>query len=254
MSILNNIKKGVASSGSNKGKVLFIKADSKKRIRFLDDVEDGAEVTIHDKFDAGINALCQKHVGKKCPYCKDNDIRTRLAYVFNVWDQDAKEVKLFMGYANNFSPLPSIVAMFESYGTLKDRDYVIERQGSQTNTKYMVVPMDKAKFKNVKAKPYQKKKLIDILDKAFPVSEADTGRDDEDEDDNDGEDEENEYGEMTAKELYMECIERDIEGVKKKQKPKYYIALLEEYDEENEEEDEDEWDDEEDEDDEDGEW
>lgn len=233
MSILNSIKKGVANSGSNKGKVLYLKADTKKRVRFLDDVEDGIEVTIHDSFDNGINALCLEHVGKKCPYCGDNSIRTRKSYVFNVWDQDAKEVRLFMGYANNFSPLPSLVAMFESYGTLKDRDYVINREGSQTNTKYTVVPMDKAKFKNTKAKPYPEKKVIDILAKAFPVN-------DDVEDDSDGEDD---YSEMSAKELFNECIDRDIDAAKGK-KASYYIALLEEYDDA---EDEDEDDDEEDE-------
>lgn len=256
MSILNEIKKGVASSGSNKGKVIFIAKDSKKRVRFLTNVEDAIKIKMHDSFDKGINAICQKILGKKCPYCKDDSIRTRDAYVFSVWDPDSKEVKIFVGYANNFNPLPNLVAMYETYGTLLDRDYVLQRDGGGTNTRYSVVPMDKVKFKNTKAKPYTKKKLIEILDKAYPVGDDDSDDDDYeddddeleneddtyDEDDDDLDDDEMDYKEMSAKELYMECVERGIKA-KKKQKNKYYIKLLEKYDEEN---DEDEDDDEED--------
>ena len=253
MSILNEIKKGVASSGSNKGKVIFIAKDSKKRVRFLTNVEDAIKIKMHDSYDRGINAICQKLVGKKCPYCKDDSLRTRDAYVFSVWDPDSKEVKIFVGYANNFSPLPNLVAMYETYGTLLDRDYVLQRDGGGTNSRYSVVPMDKVKFKNTKAKPYTKKKLIEILDKAYPVGDDDSDDDYEDDDDemeneddvledDDDDDDDMDYEEMSPKELYMECVERGIKA-KKKQKNKYYIKLLEKYDEEN---DEDEDDDEED--------
>lgn len=254
MSLLNKIKKGVQNSGSNKGKVLFVAKDSKKRIRFLHEIEDGIEVIIHDHFDRGINALCQKAVGKDCPYCDDDELRTREAYVWSVWDVDAKEVKLFVGYANNFNPLPSLVSMGETYGTMTDRDYVIQRDGSGTNTRYSVIPMDKVKFKNAKAKPYPKKKMVDILNKAFPVNESDSVDDQEVEDEDGDQDQEesgNEYEDMSPRELYMECVERGLKA-KKKQKKKYYIDLLLEDDavdddelgedwEDEEEDEEDEW-------------
>lgn len=255
MSLLSKIKKGVANSGSNKGKVLFIAKDTKRRVRFLQEIEDGMEVTIHDSFDQGIKAICQKHVKKTCPYCDREGIRTRQAYVYSVYDHDSKEVKLFEGYANNFNPLPNLVAMYESYGTLLDRDYVIQREGSQTNTRYSVIPMDKVKFKNTKVKPYSKKKTLEILDKAFPVDEDDIIDDDEEmediedndeeEDDWDDDEEENDYDEMSPQELYRECISRGLK-VKKKMKKKYYIEKLIEDDEEedwedDEEDDDDDW-------------
>lgn len=270
MSILGNIKKGVASSGSNRGKVLFVKSGTKKRVRFLHEVESGLEVTIHDSFDKGINALCLTHLGEDCPYCEDGDgIRTRQAYVWSVWDVDDKEVKLFVGYANNFNPLPALISMYESYGTLIDRDYVISREGTQTNTRYGVVPMDKVRFKNTKAKPYTEEKVIDILSKAYPANDdtedeeekpakkKTAGKkkppvkrkpDPEPEEDEDDDIEENEYDAMSPRELYVECIERGLKA-KKKQKKEYYIDMLVEDDEKTE----DGWDDEEDED-EDGEW
>lgn len=269
MSILGNIKKGVQQSGSNKGKVLYLKKDSKVRVRFLQEIEDGTVLTMHDSFSQGINAICQDHVGKECPYCEDTSLRHREAYIYSVWDYDAKEVKLFTGFANNFSPLPNFVAMHEAYETLIDRDYVIQRDGDGTNTRYSVVPMDKVKFKNTKAKPYSEKKLIDIMDKAFPVDDAHKEDDEEEtplpkskkdkgakgkkqrkpEPEDIEEDEfeeevenENEYSEMTPKELYMECMERGLKA-KKKQKAKYYIDMLVEDDENS---DDDDWDDEED--------
>jgi hypothetical protein len=259
MSILSNIKKGVESSGSNKGKVIFIKDGAKVRVRFLSDVENGIEVMIHDHFDSGINALCLSHVDGECPYCDNDSLRHRTAYAWPVWDYDAKEVKIFVGYANNFNPLPALIGMYEAYGTLTDRDYVISRNGKQTNTSYSVVPMDKVKFKNPKAKPYTEKKLLDILSKAYPVNETDLTQnkngkkkkpkieDDEDFDNEEEESDENDYTSMSPRDLYMECVERGLKGVKKKQKAKYYIDLLEKDDKSNSNDD-DEWEEEEDED------
>lgn len=256
MSILSKIKKGVANSGSNRGKMVYLKADSKIRLRFLQEIEDGMEVTIHDHFDRGIKALCQKHIGKTCPYCNDEDMRTRQAYIYSAFDYENKEVKLFEGYANNFNALPSLVAMYESYGTLQDRDYVIQREGSGTNTRYSVIPMDKVKFKNKNAKPYTSKKVLDILSKAYAPNDEDILDDDEEleddddleiedddmeeEDDMDWDDDEDDdtpdYEAMKPQELYRECISRGLK-VKKKQKKAYYIEKLEEDDEEGDDDD-----------------
>lgn len=263
MSILSKIKSGVKKSGSNKGKLLYLKPDSKTRVRFLHEIESGIEVRMHDSFDRGVNVVCQTHFGKDCDYCEDETLRTREAYVWAVWDYDAKEVKLFLGHANNFSPLPALIAMYESYGTIMDRDYILQRDGAGTGTRYSVVPMDKVKFTNSKAKPYSEKKMLDILNKAFPADDAEDDEEEEDEetpkqkalrlkkekaakakakakeeeDEEDDEEEENEYDDMSPKELYMECIERGLKA-KKKQKAVYYVDMLLENDIENEEEDE----------------
>lgn len=261
MSILGKIKKGVENSGSNMGKIVYTKDGSKLRIRFLQEVEDGFEIKLHDHYDRGINALCQEVLGKKCPYCETDEEgwRHRDGYVWSVFEHDAKEVKLFVGFANNFSPLPSLIGMAEAYGNWTDRDYVISQTGKQLNKQLSVVPMDKVKFKNPKAKPYTEKKLLDILSKAYPINESDEvankngkkrskKQEEIDEDDDDDEDEDG-YESMSPKELYMECIERGLKA-KKKEKAKYYIKMLEADDKANEDDD---FDDE-DEDDEDGEW
>lgn len=269
MSILGSIKQGIKNSGQSKSKILYIKDGGKARIRFLKDVEQGIELTIHDSFENNVKAICLEHLGSECPHCGDDSLRTRTAYFWPVWDQDAKEVKLFEGYPNNFNPLSALVSMYETYGTLLDRDYVISRNGTSTNTSYGVVPMDKVKFKNPKAKPFTEKEVLKILAKAYPVGDdADDEEDEapkkgkkkapkkeepkkkrkpdpepeEDYEDDYDDEETTEYEDMSPRDLYRECVERGLE-VEKKKKAAYYIAILEEDDEEQEDED---WDEDED--------
>lgn len=272
MSLVDKIKNQVKNSGANKGKLVYFKDGVKVRVRFLDDMDQGLAIAFHDSFAEGINVPCQQFMGRDCAYCENDDLRTRDQFIWSVWDYEAKEVKLIMAPVNNCSPVPALVGMYDAYGTLTDRDYVITKNGKGTSTTYSVIPMDKVEFKNKKAKPFSEEKVLSIIDKAFPAE----GIEDEDEEipknkrnnkrkpkpaedddweDEDNDDEEIEYEDMTAKELYKLCNERDIE-VKPKKKKAYYIDLLEEYDEEYEDEDEDEDDDdwEDDEDDEEDEW
>ena len=274
MSLVDQIKQQAAKSGSNKGKFMYFKSGSKVRVRFLDNMDDGRAIKFHDSYAAGINVPCQEYFGRNCPYCDEDDIRTRDQYAWSVWDYESKDVKILMAPVNQCSPIPPLVALYDTYGTLTDRDYVITKSGQQQSTSYAVVPMDKAKFKNDKAKPFSESAFKKILDKAFPcdVSSNDDIDDDDDDDDetpktkskakakakpepepveddddddDDWADEEEaiDYKSMSAKELYKLCKERGID-VKPKKAEKYYINLLTEYDSENEEdEDDDEWDD-----------
>ena len=163
---------------------------------------------------------------------------------------------------NNFSPIPALVAMYENYGTLTDRDYVISVSGKQQNKTFSVVPMDKVKFRNEKAKPYSQKSVLKMIDKAWPDENA---TDDEDEDEaptrgkkkpvpksskkkqeyedddyeeddydaddfgDDDEGSESDYENMSAVELFKLCKDRGIEAAKRKPE-KYYTKLLEEDD------------------------
>ena len=278
MGLVDKIKNDVKRSGQNKGKFIFFREGQKVRIRFLTDMDDGMEVTFHDKFDRGVNAPCQEIFDRDCPYCEDEDLRTRSQYIWSVWDYEAKEVKLFMFAVNNCSPIPALMAMYENYGTITDRDYVISVSGKQQNKTFSVVPMDKVKFRNEKAKAFSEKAILKMLDKAYPCDDVEDdededeapkkrapkslgkksnkkskAEDDEDEDDYDdedwGDDDEEEavdYSEMSAQELYKLCKERDIKVAPKKP-AKYYINQLEEYDDAQEDwgdDDEDDWEDE----------
>ena len=261
MGLVDDIKNQVKKSGTNKGKFLYFKSGTKVRVRFLDDMEDGHKVKFHDSYTAGINVPCQETFDRECPYCDDDELRTRDQYAWSVWDYDAKEVKILMAPVNQCSPVPALVSMYEAYGTLCDRDYVITKSGQQQSTTFSVVPMDKAKFRNEKAKALSESAFLKTLDKAFPCEDEDD--DDYEEEapkkksskkkkpepeEDEWEDDDNEvidYYEMSPKELYKLCKERDIDVVAKKP-AKYYITKLEDDDSKTEdgwddEEDEDEW-------------
>ena len=268
MGLVDKIKQDVKKSGQNKGKFIYFREGQKIRVRFLTDMDDGMEVTFHDSYEQGINVPCQELFGRNCPYCEEEGLRTRSNYIWSVYNYETKEVQLFMFPVNNCSPIPALMAMYENYGTITDRDYVISVSGKQQNKTFSVVPMDKVKFRNEKAKAYSEKSILKMLDKAFPCDVADDDSDEDDDDDtskkrtqksadkknthkpepdddNDddydnedlGEDDEDDadtadYSEMSAKELYNLCEDRGIEA-EPKMKPSYYINLLEEYDEEN---------------------
>ena len=166
MGLVDDIKNQVKKSGTNKSKFLYFKSGTKVRVRFLDDMEDGHKIRFHDSFTAGVNVPCQETFDRECPYCDDDELRTRDQYAWTVWDYDAKEVKILMAPVNQCSPVPALVSMYEAYGTLCDRDYVITKSGQQQSTTFSVVPMDKAKFRNEKAKPLSETKFLQLLDKA----------------------------------------------------------------------------------------
>lgn len=268
MGLVDKIKQNIKRSGQNKSKFIYFREGQKIRVRFLTDMDDGMEVTFHDSFEAGINVPCQEIFGRNCPYCDDTSLRTRSQYIWSVWNYELKEVQLFMFPVNNCSPIPALIAMYENYGTIADRDYVISVSGKMQNKTFSVVPMDKVKFRNEKAKAYSEKSILKMLDEAFPcditedeeegedetpkkrvprsIDKKDTRKpepeeDDEDEDDYDGDDYDNEgwgegeegdvvdYSKMSTKELYDLCKERGIKAAPKKP-AKYYINQLEEWD------------------------
>lgn len=248
MSLVNDIKNQVKKSGTNKGKFIYFKSGVKIRMRFLQDMEEGIKIPFHDSYELGINSPCQEVFERECAGCDNDNLRTRDQYLWSVWNYDAKEVQIFMAPVNSFSPIPALVGMYETYGTLIDRDYVITKSGSQTSTSYSVVPMDKVKFRNEKAKPFSKSKLMAMVDKAWPADEEDEdekpkkkakgkakGKAEVDEKDWDED--------MSAKELYDICVEKDIDVLKKKS-AEYYIERLKDSEQEDDwdEDEQDDWD------------
>lgn len=267
---LSKMKSEIKKSGANKGKIMFFKEGEKYRVRFLSDFEDGLEVKWHDSYALGVNVPCQEEFGRDCEYCEEEDLRTRNMYFWSVYDYEAEEVKLIMFAVNNCTPVGALASLYESYGTLLDRDYEITKRGSGQSTQYSVVPLKERKFRNTKVKPLSDEAILKIIDKAYPADNSEDVEDEEpkrktkanktkgkkddfkkkmnepedDTEDWDGEEEEGEedYESMTAQELYKLCKKSGIECKPRKAK-EYYIDLLEELDDEQD--DEDDWNDEE---------
>lgn len=171
MGIIDSIKSNVAKSGTNKEKILYVKSDSKVRVRFLQEFDEGYQFTFHDSYEKGINTICQEELGKNCPLCGDDSLRTRSLYAWSVYNIDSKKVEIMLFAVNNCTPVSGLLSMYENYGTIMDRDYVLQKSGKQQNTTYTVIPMDKERFRNTKAKPYTKSAILKILDKAYPLSD-----------------------------------------------------------------------------------
>ena len=276
MGLLDKIKQDVAKAGSSRGKFFYCKDGEKKRVRFLQDFDDGFEIPFHDSFELSINVPCQEVFGRKCNYCGEDSLRTRSQYAWAVWDYDASEVKIFMYAVNQCTPIASLAAMYENYGSILGRDFVIQRTGKGQGTSYSIIPMDKSDMENSKAKPYSKKKFLEILDEAYPDNHKDyTSKDSDDDEEEEekpakkekkaakddelpelpfktpGEDDEDEkaddpYEGKSAKELYSLCEDRGIEAAPKKAAA-YYINLLKEADKASEDwedvdDEEDDWD------------
>ena len=270
---LSKMKSEIKKSGANKGKIMFFKEGEKHRVRFLSDFEDGLEVKWHDSYALGVNVPCQEEFGRDCEYCEEEDLRTRNMYFWSVYDYEAEEVKLIMFAVNNCTPVGALASLYESYGTLLDRDYEITKRGSGQSTQYSVVPLKERKFRNTKVKALSDEAILKIIDKAYPADNSEDVEEDEPkckaksnktkgkkdnfkkkmnepEEDSweEDEDEEAGYESMTAQELYKLCKKSGIECKPKKAK-EYYIDLLEELEDEQEdedgwEEDDEEWEDE----------
>jgi len=184
MGLISQIKADVAKSGANKGKILYIRADSKIRIRFLQELDDGYSFVFHDNFNEGINCFCPRNIDEdnECVYCDETagvQVRTRNLYAWSIYNYDTKQVEIALWAVNQFTPVNQLISMSEAYGTIIDRDYVITRTGKQMETAYAVIPQDKEKFRNPKAKPFSQSAMMKILSEAFKYSDDDEEEEEE---------------------------------------------------------------------------
>jgi len=160
-SILDSVKKQIKNASSNFNDVFYVGEDEKKRVRFIDDFEDAIQIRWHDKYEDEIDTPCLEYYNLPCPYCEsnDSDLRTRDQFAWTIYNYDQEAKQIFLFAANNYTPVSDLVGLYESYGTLLDRDYTISRTGTGFDTNYQVIPMDKSKFK-VDAEKYTKKEIF----------------------------------------------------------------------------------------------
>ena len=224
MSLLEDMRQRIQRQGASREGIFFIKKGEKKRIRFLVDLDKGLKVVFHDKF-GEINVPCRSHFGANCPHCENEELRTRDNFAWPIYNYDDKRVQIFMFKANENTPVPHLLALFEEFETLLDRDIIIGRQGERFDTVYSVIPMDKKRFSlGDKVKALKRAAMLDMLDKAFPDSSKDLDLDDDDDED---------YEEETPA---PKAKKGKVEPPKKKRKVEEEEEDEEEEDEEEEEE------------------
>ncbi len=188
---LDQIKTAVKNSGSSKKDILYFGADTSKRIRFLQELDEGHSYTFHSDFETKIYEPCQDQEDHEdCKLCQQG-IGTKEVFVWSVYDYDTSSVKLLAIKATGISPVPALIEFFEEYGTIMDRDYKIKKVGKGMGGSYTVTPLDKEKFGVKKAKPYSEKEIWEMFKKAYSSKDV--------EDDDDEEDEEEEEVKPTKK-------------------------------------------------------
>lgn len=178
---LDQIKTAVKNSGSSKKDILYFGADTSKRIRFLQELDEGHSYTFHSDFETKIYEPCQDQEDhENCKLCQQG-IGTKEVFVWSVYDYDTSSVKLLAIKATGISPVPALIEFFEEYGTIMDRDYKIKKVGKGMGGSYTVTPLDKEKFGVKKAKPYSEKEIWEMFKKAYSSKDVEDDDDDEEE-------------------------------------------------------------------------
>ena len=154
---LDQIKTAVKNSGSSKKDILYFGADTSKRIRFLQELDEGHSYTFHSDFETKIYEPCQDQEDHEdCKLCQQG-IGTKEVFVWSVYDYDTSSVKLLAIKATGISPVPALIEFFEEYGTIMDRDYKIKKVGKGMGGSFFYRATKKAKinpFKSHKTKKF----------------------------------------------------------------------------------------------------
>ena len=180
MGLINHMKNQIAKSGSNKKEILYFAKNTIKRVRFLQELDNGFEFQFHNDWDTKIFELCKDPEDhENCKLCNDG-ISIQENFVWSVWDYDSNSVKLIQFKASGVSPIPALIEMYEEYGTIMDRDYKIKKIGKGQGSSFSVTPLDKERFSNKKAKALNKMQVKEILEKAWTSNSVENVEDDED--------------------------------------------------------------------------
>ena len=180
--LIAEMKAKIAASGTSKKEILYFGKDSVKRVRFLQELDTGYVFEFHNDWAANILELCKDPEDhENCPLCEQG-IKIYENFAWSVWDYDSNSVRILLFKANGISPSPSFIEMYEEFGTIMDRDYKIKKVGQGQGGSFVVTPLDKERFNNKKAKPFTKKQMQEILDKAYAKQEVEEDDDDEEED------------------------------------------------------------------------
>lgn len=180
--LIAEMKAKIAASGTSKKEILYFGKDSVKRVRFLQELDTGYVFEFHNDWAANILELCKDPEDHEdCPLCEQG-IKIYENFAWSVWDYDSNSVRILLFKANGVSPIPGFIEMYEEFGTIMDRDYKIKKVGQGQGGSFVVTPLDKERFNNKKAKPFTKKQMQEILEKAYAKQEVEEDDDDEEED------------------------------------------------------------------------
>lgn len=208
-----NIKKLKSDLKKSSGGGTWVKSipkDEELKVRFLTEPSEWFKYEEHYIEDVNYFPC----TGDDCPGCaamkKDKKARSSRRYLANALDVENERVvplKLPATLANR------LVSRFERYGTLMDRDYVLIREGSGTNTVYDADTEPKSK------RAVSKYDLLD-LEKVLVEQFEDAFGEDGDDDSDDGDDEPKRSKKSKSKRLAVEDDDTDDSDDDEEEEPK----------------------------------
>jgi hypothetical protein len=163
--ILSQIKREVETAGKSRKSMWFVKAGQRRKVRFLTDFEDALVIPWHQMYKDNkwvVNIPCLEQYGKACPFCDNDELKHVQFYAWSVYDYEAKERQVFLFKVTSSSPIPHLVEVYESKGTLLDRDLMIKRTGEKADTLYTVMPEDKSRDRTG-IKPFKSSEMLKLI-------------------------------------------------------------------------------------------
>ncbi len=202
------MKQKIAQSGGSRSKVMYFKADTVKRIRFLQELDTGEEFVFHSDFNNKIYELCKDPEDHEdCPLCQQG-VNLKSEYCWSVWDYDSNEVRIFKSRVTSQSAAPALISMYDEFGTIMDRDYKIKKVGAGQSSSFTVLPLEKEKFR-IKVKPFSRAEMLDILTKAYTSDQEADKEDDEVEEENPKKSKKIKKAKKTLKEHFLDELDYD---------------------------------------------
>lgn len=189
-SIVETIKKALLDAPQGAAgipeELLFIPKDGTKVVRFLSEFDEAVPIIMHDKFGSMFPQPCLKYFKKPCQF-HGGEFKTTTQYGWTVLDYESGAKKLALWKATLASPIERLLEIYESNGTVKDRDIKLQKMGSgpKTRVKAMEVQKEPTDYetsagKNKPNKPFSQEKVFEIVQKMVTKeSAADVTGDDE---------------------------------------------------------------------------
>ena len=131
--------------------------------------DEGMKIVWHNSYEGGVDTPCLEYYNMDCPHCavtKEDGMRTREYYAWTVYDYDKQKQRILMyAVSDAYTPIMAILAIYDEFGTVLDRDLIIKRTGKKLNTNYTVINGDKSR--SPRGKVWTQEQIFAKIKKAY---------------------------------------------------------------------------------------
>jgi hypothetical protein len=163
--ITETIRKSLSEGSSGGGmpdELLLVQRDGAKMVRFLAEFDKAVPVIMHDKWEILRPQPCLKYYDEPCPVHVEA-FRSVTWYVWTVWDYESQSKRVAMWKPTLASPVEDLLDLFDTNGTIMDRDIELRRMGTGTKSRWKIRAQAPTPFEGKLSKPFSEEKTIEIL-------------------------------------------------------------------------------------------